>query len=96
MRLAEKGYRVAVVERGKRFRADDFARSNWNLRKFIWAPRAFCYGIQAITFLRDVMVLHGAGVGGGSLVYANTLLVPPDEIFDSPLSRSSYPPATSA
>ncbi|HEY2895302.1 MAG TPA: GMC family oxidoreductase [Pirellulales bacterium] len=84
MRLAEKGYSVAVVERGKRWRAEDFPATNWNVRKYLWAPLARCFGIQAISFLRDVMVLHGTGVGGGSLVYANTLLVPPDSVFEDP------------
>ena len=88
LRLAEKGYSVAIVERGKRWRSDDFPKSNWNLRKFLWAPRFLCYGIQALTFLRDTMILHGCGVGGGSLVYANTLLVPPDEIFQDTRWRS--------
>ena len=88
LRLAEKGYSVAVVERGKRWRNEDFPTSNWNLRKFLWAPRFFCYGIQALTFLRDTMILHGCGVGGGSLVYANTLLVPPDEVFQDAHWRS--------
>ncbi len=84
LRLAEKGYSVAVIERGKRYRAHDFPKSNWNVRKFLWAPKLACYGIQAITFLRDVLILHGSGVGGGSLVYSNVLLVPPDEVFESP------------
>ena len=81
LRLAEKGYSVAVVERGKRWGNEDFPKTNWNFRKFLWMPKLLCYGIQAITLLRDTMILHGCGVGGGSLVYANTLLVPPDEIF---------------
>ena len=84
LRLAEKGWRVAVLEMGKRWGPEDFARSNWNVRKFLWMPRLLCHGIQQITVLRDVLVLHGAGVGGGSLVYANTLLVPPDRAFDDP------------
>lgn len=84
LRLAEKGYRVAVLERGKRWRTEDFPKSNWNLRKYLWAPMMRCFGIQAITLLRDVMILHGCGVGGGSLVYANTLLVPPDRVFADP------------
>ncbi len=74
LRLAEKGYSVAVVERGKRWRSEDFPRTNWNLRKYLWAPKIFCFGIQAFTFLRDTMVLHGCGVGGGSLVYAKNTL----------------------
>lgn len=81
LRLAEKGYSVAVLEAGKRFAASDFPKSNWNAAKFLWAPKFFCYGIQRLTLLRDVLVLSGAGVGGGSLVYANTLPVPPKEVF---------------
>ncbi|MCA9189000.1 MAG: GMC family oxidoreductase [Pirellulaceae bacterium] len=88
LRLAEKGYRVAVVERGKRWHSHDFPKTNWNIRKYLWAPLLRCFGFQAITFLRDVMVLHGCGVGGGSLVYANTLLVPPDDVFEDSHWRS--------
>jgi cholesterol oxidase len=84
LRLTEKGYRVAVLEMGRRFGPGDFARSNWNLRKFLWMPRLGLQGIQQLTILPDVNVLHGAGVGGGSLVYANTLLVPPDRVFRDP------------
>ena len=79
LRLAEKGYRVLVVEAGKRWRTEDFPRTNWNLRKFLWLPALFCYGIQRLTLLRDTLVLSGAGVGGGSLVYAGTLLTPADD-----------------
>lgn len=81
LRLAEKGYSVLVLEEGKRWRSDDFPKSNWNVRKFLWLPRLGCYGIQRLDWLGDVLVLGGAGVGGGSLVYANTLIVPPDEGF---------------
>ncbi len=84
MRLAQKGYRVAVLESGKRFAASDFAKSNWNVFRYFWAPRWRCFGIQNITLLKGVMVLHGAGVGGGSLVYANTLMRPADDVFDDP------------
>ncbi len=84
LRLTEKGYRVAVVEMGKRWPTEKFPRTNWNSKKFFWAPRLFRYGIQRITLLRDVLILSGAGVGGGSLVYANTLLVPPDRVWDDP------------
>jgi len=87
LRLSEKGYNVGVLERGKRWRTEDFPKTNWNVRKYLWAPLLRCFGIQAITVLSDVMVLHGTGVGGGSLVYANTLLVPPDEVFDDPRWR---------
>jgi len=81
LRFAEKGYKVLVVEKGKRFNAQDFPKTNWNLRKYFWAPKFFLYGIQCITLLRNVFVLHGTGVGGGSLVYANTLLVPENKVF---------------
>ncbi|HEV2845573.1 MAG TPA: GMC family oxidoreductase [Thermoanaerobaculia bacterium] len=81
LRLSEKGYKVLVVEAGKRWRTEDFPKSNWNVRKFLWLPAFFCYGIQRLTLLRDVLVLSGAGVGGGSLVYANTHLEPGDEAF---------------
>ncbi len=84
MRLAQKGYRVAVLEAGKRYRADDFAKTNWDIRRYLWAPRLRCFGIQDITLLKGVMVLHGAGVGGGSLVYANTLMVPEPNVFEDP------------
>ncbi len=90
LRLAEKGYRVVVLEAGKRWRTEDFPRTNWNLRKFLWLPKLFCYGIQRLTLLRDVLVLSGAGVGGGSLVYANTLLEPGEEAFQ----RGTWPRGT--
>lgn len=76
LRLIEKGYRVAVLEAGRRFADDEFAKTSWNLRKYLWAPQLKCFGIQRIHLLRNVMVLAGAGVGGGSLVYANTLYRP--------------------
>ena len=85
LRLAEKGYKVAVIEQGKRYQSTDFPKTNWNFRKYFWIPKIGFYGIQALTLLKDVFILHGAGVGGGSLVYANNLLVPPDEAFDNPL-----------
>jgi cholesterol oxidase len=81
LRLTEKGYRVGVLEAGRRFEDADFAKTSWNLRKFLWAPKLGCYGIQRIHLLRNVMILAGAGVGGGSLNYANTLYVPPEPFF---------------
>jgi cholesterol oxidase len=84
LRLAEKGYRVAVLEKGRRYRTQDFPPTNWNLRKFLWKPRLGLYGIQMLTLMRHVFILHGGGVGGGSLVYANQLLIPPDEVFLKP------------
>ncbi|MBE7440102.1 MAG: GMC family oxidoreductase [Spirochaetales bacterium] len=87
LRLAQKGYSVAVIESGKRFADEDFPRTNWNMRKFFWFPKLFCYGIQRINLIRDVMILSGAGVGGGSLVYANTLYVPPERFFQSDIMK---------
>ena len=84
MRLSEKGYDVLVLEMGKRWEANDFPKSNWNIRKFLWAPALKAFGIQRINFLNRIMVLGGAGVGGGSLVYANTHMFPPDEFFNNP------------
>ena len=81
LRLVEKGYRVAVLEAGKRFTEKDYPKTSWRLRKFLFAPKLGLYGIQRIHFLPDVLILAGAGVGGGSLVYANTLYRPGDEYF---------------
>ena len=81
LRLTEKGYRVAVVEAGRRFADDEFAQTSWDLRRYLWAPALGCYGIQRIHLLRDVMILAGAGVGGGSLVYANTLYRPLKQFY---------------
>ena len=82
LRLAQKGYRVAVLEKGRRYKPSDFPKTNWNLRKSVWMPGLGLLGIQALTLLRHVLVLHGTGVGGGSLVYANQLIIPDDEIFE--------------
>jgi cholesterol oxidase len=84
LRLSEKGYRVLVIEAGARFEDSDFATTSWDLRRFLWAPRLGFFGIQRIHLLKDVAVLAGAGVGGGSLVYANTLYEPPAEFFADP------------
>ncbi|OGO03319.1 MAG: hypothetical protein A2Y72_07505 [Chloroflexi bacterium RBG_13_53_26] len=87
MRLSEKGYSVLVLERGKRYEDKDFARSNWNIRKFLWAPAIRCFGIQQISILNGVMVLRWSGVGGGSLGYANVLEIPDDRLFAAPAWR---------
>jgi cholesterol oxidase len=76
LRLAEKGYRVTVLEAGRRFTADTLPKTSWDLKKFLWMPRLGLTGMQRITWLKDVVILSGAGVGGGSLVYANTLYTP--------------------
>jgi choline dehydrogenase-like flavoprotein len=84
LRLAEKGYRVHVIESGRRFADEDFAKTSWDLRRYLWAPRLKCFGVQRIHRLPDVMILAGAGVGGGSLNYANTLYVPPAAVSANP------------
>jgi cholesterol oxidase len=84
LRLTQKGYRVAVLEKGLRFQSKDFPPTNWHLRKSVWMPRLGLLGIQALTLLQHVLVLHGVGVGGGSLVYANQLIVPDDSILKDP------------
>ena len=81
LRLTEKNYRVCVLEAGRRFSDRDFPKTSWRLSKFLYAPRLGLRGIQRIHALPDVLVLAGAGVGGGSLVYANTLYIPPDTYF---------------
>ena len=84
MRLAEKGYSVLVLERGRRYEDKDFPKTNWNIWKFLWLPPLRCYGIMHFSFFRNILALHGDGVGGGSLVYANVLVRPDDEIFKHP------------
>ncbi len=91
LRLAEKGYSVCVIESGRRWRPHDFPKSNWRFWKFLWAPGLLCRGFQRIQLLNDVVVLGGSGVGGGSLVYANTLFVPPDVFFDDPQWKGLVP-----
>ncbi len=81
LRLAEKGWKVVVLEKGGRFAPKDFAKSNWDLPKWLWLPGLGFRGIFKMTFLKHVTALSGVGVGGGSLVYANTLPVPKDEFF---------------
>ena len=81
LRLAEKGYRVLVLEKGKRWAEEDFPKSNWRLRKWLWNPALGLRGFFQMSFLKHVTILHGVGVGGGSLVYANTLPVPKDDFF---------------
>lgn len=84
MRLSEKGYSVLVLEKGKRYEDSDFAKTNWQFWKYLWAPALRAFGILQISLLKGVMVLHGAGVGGGSLGYANVLEVPTEETFATP------------
>ncbi|MFF9895695.1 GMC oxidoreductase [Streptomyces longispororuber] len=84
LRLTEKGYRVGVLEAGRRFTRETLPKNSWDLRNYLWAPALGLYGIQRIHVLGNVMVLAGAGVGGGSLNYANTLYVPPAAFFEDP------------
>jgi cholesterol oxidase len=84
LRLTEKGYRVGVLEAGRRFADEDFPKNSWHVRDYLFAPAAGCTGIFRLTPLRDVLVLTGAGVGGGSLGYANTLYQPPVSVYADP------------
>jgi cholesterol oxidase len=81
LRLTEKGYRVGVLEAGRRFADHELPKTSWDVRRFVWAPKLGCKGIQRIHVLPDILVLAGAGVGGGSLNYANTLYEPKSESF---------------
>jgi cholesterol oxidase len=82
-RLTQKGYKVLVIEKGRRFEADDFPKTNWDLKRWMWSPSIGLKGIFKMSFLKHMTVLHGVGVGGGSLVYANTLPTPKSEFFES-------------
>lgn len=83
LRLSEKGYKVLVIEKGKWYKAEDFPKTNMNLRKWLWLPSLRFFGIFKLTFLRHVGILSGVGVGGGSLVYANTLPKPKSRFFNT-------------
>ncbi|HET9759408.1 MAG TPA: GMC family oxidoreductase [Nocardioidaceae bacterium] len=87
LRLTEKGYRVGVLEAGARFEDADLPTTSWDLRKYLFRPEAGCYGIQRVDALKDCMIVSGAGVGGGSLVYANTLYEPLAPFYDDPQWR---------
>lgn len=84
LRLAQKGYRVAVLESGKRWSSADFAKTNWNLRKYLWLPYLGMHGIQRLNLLRDFFLVSGSGVGGGSLVYGATLYRPGTSVLSGP------------
>ena len=83
LRLIEKGYKVITIEQGKRFNPSDFPKTNWNLAKYLWIPSLRFFGFQKLSFYTTASILSGTGVGGGSLVYANTLYIPPDEFFSN-------------
>ena len=84
LRLTEKGYRVGVLEAGPRFEDDDFSTGTFDIKRYLWAPALGCYGIQRIDAVRDTLIVAGAGVGGGSLVYANTLYEPLAPFYRDP------------
>lgn len=81
MRLAEKGYSVLVIEKGKRWKLEDFPKTDWNLPKYLWVPLIKWFGFQKLTFFKEVFVISGVGVGGGSLVYANTHMMPKENFY---------------
>jgi len=83
LRLSEKGYKVLVLEKGKWWNQTDFPKSNWNIKRWLWLPFLKFYGFFKITFYRHVGILSGVGVGGGSLMYANTLPIPTDSFFEA-------------
>ncbi|MDH4281183.1 MAG: GMC family oxidoreductase [Myxococcales bacterium] len=82
-RLTEKGYKVLVIEKGRRFAPEDFPKTNWNLKRWMWNPSLGLKGFFKMSFLKHMTVLHGVGVGGGSLVYANTLPTPKSAFFEA-------------
>jgi cholesterol oxidase len=84
MRLIEKGYSVLILERGKRYRDQDFPKTNWNIWNYLWLPALRCFGFFEMTFMNGLLALHGSGVGGGRLGYANVLMEPSDEMFEHP------------
>ncbi len=83
LRLSEKGYKVLVIEKGKWYKSEDFAKTNWNLPKWLWMPFFRFFGIMKMTFFKHLTIVSGVGVGGGSLVYANTLPVPKTNFYKS-------------
>ena len=83
MRLSEKGYKVLVIEKGKRWQSSDFPKTNWNLKKYLWMPALRFFGFMKLSFFREVFILSGVGVGGGSLVYANTHMMPDDKFYSN-------------
>ncbi|CAM4207686.1 GMC oxidoreductase [Gillisia hiemivivida] len=83
LRLSEKGYKVLVVEKGKWYKAKDFPKSNWNFKKWLWMPYLRFFGIMKLSIFKHIAIISGTGVGGGSLVYANTLPTPKTAFFNS-------------
>ncbi len=83
LRLSEKGYKVLVIEKGKWYQANDFAKTNWDIKRWLWIPFLRCFGIMKMSFFRHITIASGVGVGGGSLVYANTLPIPTSAFFNT-------------
>ncbi|MFN8258751.1 MAG: GMC family oxidoreductase [Bacteroidales bacterium] len=83
LRLSEKGYKVLVIEKGRYYRQNDFPKTNWNLKRWLWLPSMRFFGFFKLTFFRHIGILSGVGIGGGSLVYANTLPRPKPTFFNS-------------
>jgi cholesterol oxidase len=83
LRLVEKGYSVLLLEQGKRYTPVDFPKSNWHLTRYLWIPFLRFFGFQKLSFYSSATIMSGTGVGGGSLVYANTLYIPPDDFFEN-------------
>jgi cholesterol oxidase len=83
MRLAENGYKVLSLEQGKRFNPEDFPKTNWDIPKYLWIPALRFFGFQKLSFYSTASILSGTGVGGGSLVYANTLYILPYGFFNN-------------
>jgi cholesterol oxidase len=82
-RLAEKGYKVAVMEMGRRWRPSDFPRTSWSIHRYFWHPKLGLRGFFNMRLFGHVTIFHGCAVGGGSITYAGTLLSPPDKVWDS-------------
>ncbi len=83
LRLSEKGHKVLVLEKGRRWKDEDFPKTNLNLKRYVWAPILGFKGLNQVSLTKKFIGLHGAGVGGGSLVYGNVHLIPGDDVFNS-------------
>ncbi|TDP76800.1 GMC family oxidoreductase [Bradymonas sediminis] len=83
LRLVEKGYKVLCIEKGRRFAPEDFPETNWDVRRWLWKPQVGMKGLFQMSFLKHITIMHGVGVGGGSLVYANTLPTPTEGFFNA-------------
>ena len=85
LRLAQKGHRVVVLEAGRRWRPDEFPKSSWDAKRYLWLPRLGCFGLQRLQQFRHLFAVAGVGVGGGSLIYGNTLFTPGARFFSVPI-----------